>query len=161
MPNGRHSACIASILRLAQLHGLHSKDITYTSVPSLNWSVAEVSTAILCACIPSMRPLAVAILPRAFLSSLTPSSRSNTKTQTTNTGTELTDAPNKSRRSKYGGDEEDGGWEELREERDRERLAESVDLKDILREGGKGREVEDSPPQTPGASKVVGVEEKL
>ncbi|KAG0649035.1 hypothetical protein D0Z07_5041, partial [Hyphodiscus hymeniophilus] len=42
--------CIASILRFSQLHGLRTKDITYTSVPTLNWSIAEVSTAIICTC---------------------------------------------------------------------------------------------------------------
>ncbi|KAL3417749.1 hypothetical protein PVAG01_10759 [Phlyctema vagabunda] len=63
-------ACVASILRLAQLHGLRSKDITYTAVGSANWSVAEVCTAIICASIPTMRPIALLVLPRSWFTSM-------------------------------------------------------------------------------------------
>jgi hypothetical protein len=42
----------------------------------------------------------------------------------------------------------------------RDRLAGSVGLKDVLREGGV-RELDESPPQTPGAGKVGGVEDKF
>jgi hypothetical protein len=81
--------------------------------------------------------------------------------KTSTPGVELNDPSAKSRKSKYG-DEEEGDWEELSENR-RDRLTESVDLEDILREGseGTGELRLESPPQTPGTGTLEETEEKL
>ncbi|KAL2076005.1 hypothetical protein VTL71DRAFT_948 [Oculimacula yallundae] len=59
-------ACVASMFRLTQLHSLDGYDISYQAVDSLNWSVIEVGTAIICASLSSLRPLAVRLLPSLF-----------------------------------------------------------------------------------------------
>ncbi|KAE9363857.1 hypothetical protein N431DRAFT_432028 [Stipitochalara longipes BDJ] len=59
-------ACVATTLRLTQLGHLSGIDIPYQSVGSLNWSEIEVGTAIVCASISSLRPLATRYLPSAF-----------------------------------------------------------------------------------------------
>ena len=82
------SACVASILRITQLHHLNGVDVTCMSlrtplplrchsatdiepfsdqtVGSLNWSVVEVGTAIICASLSALRPLASRTLPKFF-----------------------------------------------------------------------------------------------
>lgn len=79
----RSSACVASILRLIQLKNLTGIDVPCMSLPvfppsipilidedwtvgSLNWSVIEVGTAIVCASLSSLRPLATKYLPNIF-----------------------------------------------------------------------------------------------
>lgn len=86
----------------------------------------------------------------------------NTKNKTTTATFEMNESPMKGRRSKYGREEEEGDWEELRGDcgEGRDKTKGIVDLKDILREGGS-REVEGSPPQTPGAGKAVGADDSL
>ncbi|KAH7303701.1 hypothetical protein BKA65DRAFT_416406 [Rhexocercosporidium sp. MPI-PUGE-AT-0058] len=59
-------ACIASILRLTQLRHLNGIDVSYQTVGSLNWSVIEVGTGIICASFSTLRPLATRNLPRYF-----------------------------------------------------------------------------------------------
>lgn len=44
-----------------------TNSVTDQSVGSLNWSTAEVGTAIVCACLSAMRPLASKIFPGFFL----------------------------------------------------------------------------------------------
>ena len=75
-------------MRLSQLHNLVSLDISYACVSSLNWSVVEVGTGIICASIPSLKPLLVRLLPGKFFtlprgSSRWPSRNDRTITQTT------------------------------------------------------------------------------
>jgi hypothetical protein len=76
------SACAATVLRLTQLNHLDGIDVpcqpphshssyqltktTDQSAGSLNWSVIEVGTGILCASISSLRPLATRYLPSFF-----------------------------------------------------------------------------------------------
>jgi hypothetical protein len=85
-----NSACVASTLRLAQLHDLNGVDVTCKlhccqdplglrtrhdrisndiidqTVGALNWSTAEVGTAIVCSCMSAIRPLASKIFPKFF-----------------------------------------------------------------------------------------------
>lgn len=86
-------ACVASILRLTHLNLLSGDvDVTYQTVNSLNWSVVEVDTGIVCAAISSLRPLAKCFIPKLIpLSSRSPSPTEkpivSTTTQTTNSFT--------------------------------------------------------------------------
>ncbi|KAH6671991.1 hypothetical protein B0J14DRAFT_669496 [Halenospora varia] len=59
-------ACVASMLRLSQLYHLTSIDVPYQTIGSLNWSVIEVGTAIVCTSVASLRPLAARYLPSIF-----------------------------------------------------------------------------------------------
>lgn len=59
-------ATAASAVRLSQLHNLGSLDVSYTCVSSLNWSVVEVGTGIICASIPSLKPLLSRVFPGKF-----------------------------------------------------------------------------------------------
>ncbi|KAF8851349.1 hypothetical protein BDZ45DRAFT_730958 [Acephala macrosclerotiorum] len=59
-------ACVASMLRLSQLNHLTGVDVPYQTIGSLNWSVIEVGTAIVCASLSSLRPLATRCLPSIF-----------------------------------------------------------------------------------------------
>ncbi|TVY84365.1 hypothetical protein LSUE1_G000882 [Lachnellula suecica] len=58
-------ACIASVVRLSQLHYLTKGiDFSYSGAGVLNWSVIEVGTAIICASISALHPLATEYLPK-------------------------------------------------------------------------------------------------
>ncbi|KAH9223244.1 hypothetical protein DL95DRAFT_380206 [Leptodontidium sp. 2 PMI_412] len=73
-------ACVASIIRITQLKSLTGYDISYQAVRSLNWSVIEVGTAIICASLSSLRPLAIRLLPSFFSQFTNPTNNlSNTK----------------------------------------------------------------------------------
>lgn len=50
-------ATVASALRISVLQGVESLDITQGSVATMKWSVVEVGTGIICACIPCLKPL--------------------------------------------------------------------------------------------------------
>lgn len=50
-------ATVASALRISVLEGVESLDVTQGSVPTMKWSVVEVGTGIICACIPCFKPL--------------------------------------------------------------------------------------------------------
>ncbi|KAG4443927.1 hypothetical protein IFR05_000567 [Cadophora sp. M221] len=76
-------ACVASIIRITQLKSLTGYDISYQSVRSLNWSVIEVGTAIICASLSSLRPLAVRLLP-SFFSQFTNPTNNLSDTKLTN-----------------------------------------------------------------------------
>lgn len=68
-------ACVTSILRLRSLYiASISKDLTYDNVGAATWSAVELNVAIICACLPMMKPLLVRMFPR-LLSSSTPMSR--------------------------------------------------------------------------------------
>ncbi|KKA20690.1 hypothetical protein T310_5272 [Rasamsonia emersonii CBS 393.64] len=72
--------CITSIIRLVSLKVIaDSSDPTYDNVGAATWSSIECNTGIICACLPTLRPLISRILPR-FLSSLS-GSRSQSKSQ--------------------------------------------------------------------------------
>ncbi len=50
-------ASVASIMRISVLHNVQNTDATIGPVPTMNWSVAEVGTGIVCACVPCLKPL--------------------------------------------------------------------------------------------------------
>lgn len=56
-------ATVASALRMSVLGDVDSLDVTMGSVPTLKWSVVEVGTGIICACIPALKPLFKSLFP--------------------------------------------------------------------------------------------------
>lgn len=50
-------ATVASALRISVLESVDSLDVTMGSVSTMKWSVVEVGTGIVCACIPCLKPL--------------------------------------------------------------------------------------------------------
>ncbi|KAH9825445.1 hypothetical protein Tdes44962_MAKER04146 [Teratosphaeria destructans] len=50
-------ACLASILRIAQFQKSKQSDPTYTTIDSGMWSSIEQNVGIICACLPTLRPL--------------------------------------------------------------------------------------------------------
>lgn len=59
-------ASVASIMRITVLHDVQSTDATIGAVTTLNWSVVEVGTGIICACVPCLKPLFKKLLPNKF-----------------------------------------------------------------------------------------------
>lgn len=52
------SACVTSILRLHSIYrGYHSSDFSYQIADIETWCAVEVNTAIMCACMQSLKPL--------------------------------------------------------------------------------------------------------
>lgn len=68
-------AAVASIMRITTLHDVQSIDVTIGAVPTLNWSVVEVGTGIICACVPCLKPLVKKVLPARFFSTVQKGSR--------------------------------------------------------------------------------------
>jgi hypothetical protein len=61
------SACITSILRLKHLeHFGGLADATWDDVGAGIWSAIENSCAVICACLPTLRPLMAMMFPRLF-----------------------------------------------------------------------------------------------
>lgn len=56
-------ATVASALRISVLRSVDSLDVTMGSVSTMKWSVVEVGTGIICACIPCLKPLFKNFLP--------------------------------------------------------------------------------------------------
>ena len=56
-------ATVASALRISVLKNVNSLDVTMGSVSTIKWSVVELGTGIICACIPTLKPLFKNILP--------------------------------------------------------------------------------------------------
>ena len=52
-----HSACLASIIRVTAFSEANSGDFTYTFVLAAIFTTAEQSMGIICACLPTIRPL--------------------------------------------------------------------------------------------------------
>ncbi|KAH7389284.1 hypothetical protein DE146DRAFT_724657 [Phaeosphaeria sp. MPI-PUGE-AT-0046c] len=61
--------CIVSILRVHSLYVLHQSedDPLFYSAPPIYWAAMEMNLAIVCACVPALKPLVVKIIP-AFAS---------------------------------------------------------------------------------------------
>lgn len=57
VPNRTNSVCIVSILRIIAFNHSNPKDPTYTTVNTAMWSSIEQSIGIICACLPTLRPL--------------------------------------------------------------------------------------------------------
>ncbi|KAJ0415873.1 hypothetical protein BJY00DRAFT_251404 [Aspergillus carlsbadensis] len=74
--------CVTSICRLVSLKKISdSSDPTYDNIGAASWSSIECNTGIICACLPTLRPLISRIIPQ-LLSSLTsrhPHSKSKSK----------------------------------------------------------------------------------
>ncbi|BCS22383.1 uncharacterized protein APUU_30608S [Aspergillus puulaauensis] len=49
--------CIVSLLRIVSFDAADRRDPTYTQIPSSTWSSVEQGTGIVCACLPTLRPL--------------------------------------------------------------------------------------------------------
>lgn len=56
-------ATVASALRISVLHDVNSLDVTAGSISTMNWSVVEVGTGVICACIPCLKPLFNNVFP--------------------------------------------------------------------------------------------------
>ncbi|KAL1863285.1 hypothetical protein Plec18170_000118 [Paecilomyces lecythidis] len=74
--------CVTSILRLSGLHQVAvSKDTSWDNVHAAYWTAAECNVAIICACLPYLRPLIVRMFPHLINSSYhqrTPGRRTTT-----------------------------------------------------------------------------------
>ncbi|EAT87840.1 hypothetical protein HBI56_117970 [Parastagonospora nodorum] len=57
--------CIVSILRFNALVVLarHPRDMSFYSAPAIYWNAIEINLAIVCACVPTLKPLVVQIIP--------------------------------------------------------------------------------------------------
>ncbi|MCJ1382928.1 hypothetical protein MMC17_006041 [Xylographa soralifera] len=55
--------CIASVVRYTYLKEVVPVDVTYTNVLPGIWSLIELSTGLICACLPAMRPLLRYLVP--------------------------------------------------------------------------------------------------
>ncbi|PSN69649.1 hypothetical protein BS50DRAFT_446823, partial [Corynespora cassiicola Philippines] len=62
--------CVISIVRLTTLYrGLNTKDQYWDNAPTAYWSVVELNTGIICACLPTLRPLVRKMYSRSQASS--------------------------------------------------------------------------------------------
>jgi hypothetical protein len=64
-----NSVCVVSILRVHSLTVLarNEKDAMFYSAPPVYWAAIEMNLAIVCACVPALKPLVVKVVP-AFAS---------------------------------------------------------------------------------------------
>ncbi|KAL9118183.1 MAG: hypothetical protein Q9187_005275 [Circinaria calcarea] len=49
--------CVASVMRIVTIADVEHSDASYTALPGATWSVIEAELAIICACLPTLRPL--------------------------------------------------------------------------------------------------------
>lgn len=59
-----HSVCATSVMRIISYSPDHLKDNTYWGVGSMTWSGVEQGIGIVCACLPTLRPLLDYIHPK-------------------------------------------------------------------------------------------------
>jgi hypothetical protein len=61
----QNSVCIVSILRLNSLFVLahNERDSMFYSAPPIYWAAIEMNLAIVCACVPALKPLVIHIIP--------------------------------------------------------------------------------------------------
>ena len=60
-----NSTCITSILRLHSINVIaNSNDVTWDNVGAATWSAVELNTAIICACLPTLKPIIDFVFPR-------------------------------------------------------------------------------------------------
>jgi hypothetical protein len=63
------SGCITSILRLHSLYVIaHSTDVTWDNVGAATWSSVELNVGIICACLPTIKPVLSHFFPRLLQS---------------------------------------------------------------------------------------------
>lgn len=87
------STCIISCIRLSTLHkGINTHDPFWDNAPAAYWSAVELNCGILCACLPTLRPLIQRVIPQLL----------STRGATAKTGTgishKLSTIPKRSRR---------------------------------------------------------------
>ncbi|KAL4812801.1 hypothetical protein BDW67DRAFT_193222 [Aspergillus spinulosporus] len=74
--------CITSICRLLSLKRIaDSSDPTYDNVGAATWSAVECNVGIICACLPTLRPLISRMIPQLLSSYNNPRSRSKSKSK--------------------------------------------------------------------------------
>ncbi|CAP98684.1 Pc22g13960 [Penicillium rubens Wisconsin 54-1255] len=62
--NIAQSVCVTSVIRLVSLKKIaESSDPTYDNVGAASWSAIECNTGIICACLPTLKPLVARIFP--------------------------------------------------------------------------------------------------
>lgn len=83
-------AAAASIMRATQLSMIQNVNVTMRAMPALGWSVAEVITGIICACVPCLKPLFNKLLPGRFFSYVRNTTRTDEKGTSTTSTTETT-----------------------------------------------------------------------
>ena len=59
------SACVASIVRVVAFNQVNPLDVTYTTAPAGIWTVIEQAMGVICACLPTTRPLFERLFPKA------------------------------------------------------------------------------------------------
>ncbi|KAH7119235.1 hypothetical protein EDB81DRAFT_952604 [Dactylonectria macrodidyma] len=75
----QHSACIVAIIRLHSLYVFNSAPLDQQPIKGIDiaiWSGLEINVAIICACIPALKPLFVRAFPRLISSFANSSKRS-------------------------------------------------------------------------------------
>lgn len=82
-------AAAASIRRATVLSSIQNVDVTMRAMPALGWSVAEVITGIVCACLPCLKPLFNKLLPSRLVTYMrnTDATDKDQKAATTTTAT--------------------------------------------------------------------------
>lgn len=86
--NIQSSPCAISVYRIRTLGAvLSSDDPTYENVDAAIWSFLELTTGVLAACLPTLRPLFIAIVPRLFASARTAVSLSRSRGERSMGGT--------------------------------------------------------------------------
>ncbi|KAL4759500.1 uncharacterized protein BDW70DRAFT_161601 [Aspergillus foveolatus] len=84
--------CITSICRLISLKRIaDSSDPTYDNVGAATWSAVECNVGIVCACLPTLRPLLSRMIPQLLSSHNNPRSRSKSKSKRLSRNLALTD----------------------------------------------------------------------
>jgi len=59
--------CAVSIYRIKTLRtAINTLDPIYDNVDATTWSFLELTTGVLAACLPTLRPIFIAIMPRMF-----------------------------------------------------------------------------------------------
>jgi hypothetical protein len=72
------STCAISLIRLSTLHrAINTKDPFWDNAPAAYWSVVELNCGIICACLPTLRPLIQKAVPN-FWSTRNGTARSGT-----------------------------------------------------------------------------------
>lgn len=77
--SNKRSVCIVSILRIVAFDGSKTDDPLYTTIDTAMWSSVEQSVGIICACLPTLRPLFRRIYDVSHGSSLEKGSGSRTQ----------------------------------------------------------------------------------
>lgn len=77
-----HSACVASIVRVWAFNLVNFDDFEYTITTAVIWTVVEQSLGIICACLPTLRPL----LSRIGLFTIKTTHASNSKNTNSRSG---------------------------------------------------------------------------